>query len=175
MQVKDVVCGMTIDAEKAFGTSDFGGETFYFCSANCKEKFDQNPEKFVEKKPLAEVSEVAEPTVEIKSERVDLPITGMTCAACANRIEKKLNKQKGVEKASVNFSTSKATVNFDATKTSISDLINTVKDVGYDTAGTSKIEFVVDDSAARPVIAAPPAAPPTPTARRSTPSWRPSR
>jgi Cu+-exporting ATPase len=79
-------------------------------------------------------------------ERVDLPITGMTCAACANRIEKQLNKQAGVEKASVNFATARATVNYDP-KNRRRNLIQTVKDVGYDTAGTSTVEFVVDDSA----------------------------
>jgi Cu+-exporting ATPase len=71
----------------------------------------------------------------------------MTCAACANRIEKQLNKQAGVEKASVNFATSRATVNYNPEKTGVADLIQTVKDVGYDTAGTSTVEFAVDESA----------------------------
>ena len=44
-------------------------------------------------------------------ERVELPITGMTCASCANRIERKLNKLDGVT-ASVNYATEKATVDF---------------------------------------------------------------
>ena len=45
-------------------------------------------------------------------EHVELPITGMTCASCANRIERKLNKLDGVT-ASVNYATEKATVDFD--------------------------------------------------------------
>jgi P-type Cu+ transporter len=45
-----------------------------------------------------------------ESERVDLPITGMTCAACARRIERKLSKATGVSSAGVNFATSRATV-----------------------------------------------------------------
>ena len=45
-------------------------------------------------------------------ERVELPITGMTCASCANRIERKLNKLDGVT-ASVNYATEKARVEFD--------------------------------------------------------------
>ena len=44
---------------------------------------------------------------------VELPITGMTCASCANRIERKLNKLEGVT-ASVNYATEKATVEYDA-------------------------------------------------------------
>jgi Cu+-exporting ATPase len=87
------------------------------------------------------------PTGEGENERVDLPITGMTCAACANRIERQLNKQSGIEKASVNFATARATVSYDPEKMNVADLIQTVKDTGYDTAGTSTVEFVVDDSA----------------------------
>lgn len=41
-QVKDPVCGMTIDSESAAGKSDFGGITYYFCSRQCKEQFDAN-------------------------------------------------------------------------------------------------------------------------------------
>ena len=46
-------------------------------------------------------------------EHVELPITGMTCASCANRIERKLNKLDGVS-ASVNYATERATVDYDA-------------------------------------------------------------
>ncbi|HMS43914.1 MAG TPA: HAD-IC family P-type ATPase, partial [Pyrinomonadaceae bacterium] len=159
-KVKDPVCGMTIAAESAAGNIEYQGETYYFCSNSCKEKFEANPAQFVS--PANRSAKIDSPvtsedvssgrrndhsTVNGTGERVDLPITGMTCAACANRIEKKLNKQRGVEKASVNFATSKATINYDPNKTGVADLIQTVKDVGYDTAGTNKIEFVVDDSA----------------------------
>lgn len=92
-------------------------------------------------------TQVIEPGAPQTGERVDLPITGMTCAACANRIEKKLNKQAGVRSASVNFATAKATVNYNADKIDVSDLIQTVEAVGYGTTGSSKAEFVVDDSA----------------------------
>ena len=43
-------------------------------------------------------------------DRVDLPLTGMSCASCANTIEKALGKSPGVSKASVNFATKTATV-----------------------------------------------------------------
>ncbi len=83
----------------------------------------------------------------VASERVDLPITGMTCAACARRIERKLSKAKGVESAGVNFATSRATVEYDPSETGVRELINTVRDAGYDTAGTARADFIVDDSA----------------------------
>ncbi len=81
------------------------------------------------------------------AERIDLPITGMTCAACANRIEKSLNKAEGVRKANVNFATSRATVEYDPSATGVRQLVDTVKDVGYGTTGHARADFVVDDSA----------------------------
>ena len=45
--------------------------------------------------------------------RIELPITGMTCASCANRIERKLNKLDGVT-ATVNYATETASVDYDA-------------------------------------------------------------
>jgi Cu+-exporting ATPase len=159
-KVKDPVCGMTIDAETARGTSEYDGEIYHFCSKICLESFNQNPAKFSSANqnggihsPVVRGADVSGGKRHDHSqpfgagERVDLPITGMTCAACANRIEKQLNKQAGVEQASVNFATAKATVNYNPEKTNVSDLIKTVKDVGYDTAGTQKVEFIVDDSA----------------------------
>ncbi len=46
---KDPVCGMQIDEKQAAGTSEHQGQTFYFCSPNCKQKFDQNPEQYAKK------------------------------------------------------------------------------------------------------------------------------
>jgi YHS domain-containing protein len=46
MAVKDPVCGMTIEEADAVGTSEYQGKTYYFCSSDCKEEFDQNPEDY---------------------------------------------------------------------------------------------------------------------------------
>ena len=161
----DPVCGMEINLETAAGQSEYNGETVYFCSPACKEKFDAEPEKYFkpeEKKAENKTNgtnnglttkQATDGTHNNHSlpngtgERVDLPITGMTCAACANRIEKQLKRQTGVDACSVNFATARATVNYNPEKTNVADLIQTVKDTGYDTAGTAKAEFVVDDSA----------------------------
>jgi P-type Cu+ transporter len=63
--------------------------------------------------------------------RADLPIEGMTCASCANRIEKRLGKQPGVVSASVNFATKVATVRFDPGATNPQQLAKAVDDIGY--------------------------------------------
>lgn len=63
-------------------------------------------------------------------ESVELDITGMTCASCAARVEKKLNQLDGVQ-ASVNYATEKATVVFPE-MLAVDDLIRTVRNAGYD-------------------------------------------
>ena len=63
-------------------------------------------------------------------EHLDLELTGMTCAACANRIEKKLNRLDGVT-ATVNYATEKANVAFDPAAVTPDTLIATVQSIGY--------------------------------------------
>src|SRR5688572_13878949 len=63
-------------------------------------------------------------------QHVELPITGMTCASCANRIERKLNKLDGVT-ASVNYATEKATVTYDAAAVEPEQLLGAVEAAGY--------------------------------------------
>jgi Cu+-exporting ATPase len=43
---KDVVCGMQIDPAKAAAKSQYEGKTYYFCSTDCKAKFDANPSQY---------------------------------------------------------------------------------------------------------------------------------
>ena len=63
-------------------------------------------------------------------EHIDLMLTGMTCAACAARIEKKLNTLDGVT-ATVNYATEKAAVAFDPDIQSTDDLLVAVESIGY--------------------------------------------
>ena len=61
---------------------------------------------------------------------VELDVEGMTCAACAARIEKNLNKLEGVE-ASVNLATEKASIRYPES-TSLETLLERIRDTGYD-------------------------------------------
>lgn len=47
-KVKDVVCGMMIDPRTAAATSEYGGQTYYFCARGCKVAFDRDPEKYIQ-------------------------------------------------------------------------------------------------------------------------------
>ena len=69
----------------------------------------------------------------MQTSALDLKLSGMTCAACAARIEKVLNRTEGV-RAAVNFATETAHVEFDADKASAQTLIDAVRSAGYDAA-----------------------------------------
>ncbi|TFE27455.1 heavy metal translocating P-type ATPase, partial [Cohnella luojiensis] len=77
-----------------------------------------------------------------RSEQTTLQITGMTCAACANRIEKGLTKLDGVSQATVNFTLEQASVSYDPGKVDLSKLEQKVQDLGYGTAKES-VEFEI--------------------------------
>ena len=64
-------------------------------------------------------------------QEVSLQIEGMTCAACANRIEKGLNKIDGVVKANVNFAIEKTKVIYDSEKTDVHDFEEKIAKLGY--------------------------------------------
>jgi Cu+-exporting ATPase len=64
-------------------------------------------------------------------DHVELAIGGMTCASCAARIEKRLNKLPGVD-ATVNFASEHATVIFDPSRASVEQLISAVESAGYE-------------------------------------------
>ena len=61
-----------------------------------------------------------------------LKISGMSCAACAARIEKKLKSMEGVQSAAVNLASEKAAVEYDSSKIKVSDIIKVVESLGYE-------------------------------------------
>jgi Cu+-exporting ATPase len=50
----DPVCGMEVNPASAAAKSEFAGVTFYFCSQECKQKFDDNPREYLDETDLAE-------------------------------------------------------------------------------------------------------------------------
>ena len=76
------------------------------------------------------------------SRTANLKLSGMSCAACANRIEKGLGKLPGVEKAAVNFAAEKASITYDSSKANLRDIIQKVEDLGYQVV-SDKAEFKI--------------------------------
>jgi len=155
MMAKDLVCGMEVKEEEAAGSSVYKGNKYYFCSPECKQKFDEAPEKYIKseegeedegdegeshlgekKKPVHEREQ------EEKYEKIDLPIVGMSCATCVSTIQRGLTSLKGVEKANVNFATSRATILYEPQLVKPEDLISSVRKSGYE-VGTASLELPI--------------------------------
>jgi len=77
------------------------------------------------------VATIQEAGYEVRTQRVDIPVAGMTCAGCAATIEETLKALEGVVSASVNLATERATVEYVPTHVTIADLKKAIVDAGY--------------------------------------------
>lgn len=66
-----------------------------------------------------------------ESNRVDIPVTGMSCAACSTRVQNTLSKLDGVDSAAVNLAAERATVFYKSSEVSVDEFIKTIKELGY--------------------------------------------
>ncbi len=106
-----------------------------------------------QKAPLNKIKETIEKAgygvlEEEKKNSVTIPIGGMTCAACSNRVEKALGKMEGVLRVSVNFATEKATVEYNPQITRLSAIKQVIEKTGYKALNIEK-KFVVDEDKLR--------------------------
>ncbi|MCK4478423.1 copper-translocating P-type ATPase [Candidatus Bathyarchaeota archaeon] len=138
-------CAQTI--EKALLKSDgvdkasvnFATETAYI-------EYD---DKMTNEKKLAEVIKDSGYNVAEGTRRITMRIGGMTCASCAQTIEKALSKKKGVREASVNLATEKATVTYGLSETSYEEIKDAVEDVGYQVLGRENQRVRFEEEEAR--------------------------
>lgn len=79
------------------------------------------------------------------SQNVTIPIGGMTCAACANRVQKAIGKLEGVEEVSVNFATEKATVSYLPQSVRLSTIKATIEKAGYQALEVNKEDAADED------------------------------
>lgn len=77
-----------------------------------------------------------------KQKEATLQVTGMTCAACSNRIEKGLKKIEGVKEANVNLALERSTIIFDPSKTSPQAFEEKIEKLGYGVV-SEKAEFAI--------------------------------
>ncbi|MHA1463178.1 MAG: heavy metal translocating P-type ATPase [Candidatus Heimdallarchaeota archaeon] len=70
--------------------------------------------------------------VEKSRKKIELKVSGMTCASCVTTIEKSLSNLGGVTKAQVNLGTETASIEYDSTKLKLPDLEKAITDVGYE-------------------------------------------
>ncbi|TXR99983.1 heavy metal translocating P-type ATPase [Bacillus sp. SH7-1] len=67
----------------------------------------------------------------IVSDKAEFTVSGMTCAACANRVEKRLNKLEGVNEATVNFALESATVDYNPDEVNVNEMKSAITKLGY--------------------------------------------
>jgi len=140
---------MAVDREEAAAKIEYQRKTYLFCSESCKERFEEEPDKYINeanRRHVVQQAEKARVAKEVSTgsdlKRVDLPIQGMTCASCVAKIEKGLSKLDGVSDAKVNFATERAAITFDSGQVKMQDFIGTVRDLGYE-AGLEKMTLPV--------------------------------
>jgi P-type Cu+ transporter len=88
------------------------------------------------------MAEATREPLNISPVQIELPITGMTCAACVRNVERALKRTDGVAEANVNIATEKASVAFDPSKTDVTKLIEGVAKAGYGVA-TATMELPI--------------------------------
>lgn len=132
--MKDPVCGMEVEPERAQTSKSFNGQTFWFCSDICAERFTSNPEQYVQEKispvPLKETSVQGLETLEI-------PIGGMTCNKCALNLEAGLKGLEGIRSVRVNFSSAKAIVTYDPRITKLDGIFALIRRRGFEVGASS--------------------------------------
>jgi len=144
------ISGMTCAAcakriEKAVGKLDgVSNASVNFATEKLSVEFDSNSTTIPKiKEAIEKVGyEIIE---EAKTNTVTIPIGGMTCAACAQRIEKALKKTEGVLHASVNFATEKATIEYDSSVTRLSKMKQIIEKTGYQALNIEKGNTVDED------------------------------
>ncbi|MCL4515666.1 MAG: heavy metal translocating P-type ATPase [Firmicutes bacterium] len=71
-------------------------------------------------------------------DKVELKVSGMSCASCSAKIEKGLRKMPGVVTASVNLATEKAVIEYDTSQVGVGDFKKTIEDLGYEAANVGE-------------------------------------
>jgi Cu+-exporting ATPase len=96
-----------------------------------------------------ETSAAAQNNYKAKTQKVILPVQGMSCASCVNRVQTALNQVPGVINATVNFATEKATVVYGSDQVTVEDLSTAVASAGYEILEIDGEQFVDQEKEAR--------------------------
>ena len=119
MAATDPVCRMTVEEEQAAASYQHDGRDYYFCAQACRDRFAENPERFLNGETTKHANSRSEPDAAAADgdfRRIDLPIQGMSCASCVERVETRLSNLEGVKEASVNFAAEKGIVRYDPSR-----------------------------------------------------------
>jgi len=129
----DPVCGMDVLPSKAAATAVHDGKTYFFCNVKCKEKFEADPEKYLQgdRERMEEEPEAPVPATGATS-RLSIPVTGMSCASCVDKVEKGLKGLPGVGGVAANFATDSVDVSFNPSRVAPDRILDEIRSLGYE-------------------------------------------
>jgi Cu+-exporting ATPase len=130
---------MTIHEADAAATSRYDGQTIYFCAIGCKEKFDADPEHYMNGAGTSppdpvHIGRVALPEAAPPCKattKIDIGIRGMHCASCVSTIERALASVPGVTRAVVNLAAERGTIHYDPAVATPATLVTAIAETGY--------------------------------------------
>lgn len=132
----DPVCKMEVDPSTAAATSEHDGVTYYFCSLECRERFDADPDGALTSSASESMSTVFEgrhpPVESTAGATADISIQGMHCASCVLNVERALERVPGIATATVNLALEEARVHYDPTQVDLQAIAEAIRDAGYD-------------------------------------------
>lgn len=131
MTVRDPVCGMEIEPQSAFAKREHMGQTFYFCSQSCVEKFEADSHRYT--------SAVSSATTGIAPDakgpvRIALPISGLQKLG-GPALERAIRAVPGVSKATANVKEGRLFVDYDPSRANVTDLLDAVRGAGFAASG----------------------------------------
>ncbi len=117
---------MKVDSEKVAAQMSHGGQTYYFCSTACRDRFEADPDTYTgggESCPL--------PPADDGTGAQTLRIDGMHCASCVANVEKSLKALAGVQQAHANLATETARIEYKGHKPSRDEIKKAVEGAGF--------------------------------------------
>ncbi len=145
----DPVCGMQIEPPLAFASRSIDGNTLFLCSEACMERFDAQPQHYWDAALKAAIDAGPAPaaTTAVSGriggpERIELPVTGLDRSG-RPALERALTGVAGVHSATVNLPSGRATIEYDPEKTTITALVQAIRNAGYQT-GSATTRLKVD-------------------------------
>jgi Cu+-exporting ATPase len=137
---RDPVCGMEVNPGSAYATRQHMGKTYYFCSENCVEKFDENPHHYVHMAGELSGSATTGFNPESKVLSVKLPIIDLDKGGRpgGQLIRLALDKATGIEKVVVNSKDGIAAVDYDPNGIQILEIVDAIKKAGFQVGGAQK-------------------------------------
>ncbi|MEO6891407.1 MAG: HAD-IC family P-type ATPase, partial [Ktedonobacteraceae bacterium] len=131
--VRDPICGMTIETERAFAQRTVGAETFSFCSERCVQQFDRE--------------RTGSATTGVSENRglqhIELPVVAIDGQHGASRLEEQLKTLPGVCKVTANARAKLVRITFDPSETQVDRIVKRAKAVGY-TLGAATTQLDIE-------------------------------